>query len=166
MPVGKVTWTADGEWVNTKSYGQNCVVTYEDEVFVTLRPVEAGVRPANDGVNYRLLIKSPFIKPLIHSSNTFSGKLSELNGRKVLFKVPAASISLTLGESQGDECWFFFTATAGIQITMGKYGVFAISVRGRSVHFTTVTPLTSAFTTASGTVSMTPFSPDFRKSFR
>lgn len=119
MPVGKVTWTADGEWVNTKSYGQNCVITYKDEVFVTLRPVEAGVRPANDGVNYRLLIKSPFIKPLIHSSNTFSGRLSELNGRKVLFTIPAASISLVLGESQGDECWFFFIATAGIQITMG-----------------------------------------------
>ena len=119
MPVGKVTWTAEGEWVNTKSYGQNCVITYKNNAFVTLRPVEAGVRPADDGVNYRLLIKSPFIKPLIHSSNTFSGRLSELNGRKVLFKVPAASISLTLGESEGDECWFFFTAMSGIQITMG-----------------------------------------------
>lgn len=119
MPVGKVTWTADGEWVNTKSYEQNCVVTYKDNIFVTLRSVEAGTVPANDGVNYRLLIKSPLVKSLVYSNSAFSGNLSELNGRKVLFEVPASSISLALGESKGEECWFFFTAAADIQITMG-----------------------------------------------
>lgn len=119
LPVGKVTWTANGEWENNRTYERNCIIVYKGDIYVTLRAVEAGTVPTDNGVDYRLLIHGAIRPALLESGGVYNGNTVSLNGRKVLFENPVTQFSLTTNNEKGFECRFYFSAGAGLTIDVG-----------------------------------------------